>query len=109
MKEENQAGWYALFLSITQNITPSRALLAMEGRRKGLHRFTWEEFVRVYRESEEMLREGQRKYRSTDRCRAYQREYRRQHPVTAEQSLRRAEYLRKYRAAKKQQGIPAGR
>lgn len=101
MKDDNQTGWYALYLSITQNISPAHAMAAMEGKRRDIHRLSWEEFVAVYRESEERLRLAQRKRNSSEKARAYQREYRRRHPMNEEQKKRRTAYLRRYREAKR--------
>jgi hypothetical protein len=101
MKDDNRAGWYALYLSITQNLSPARALSAMEGRKRNFKPLSWEEFITVYRAGEARLREMQRKRNGCEKTRAYQREYRKTHPMSAEQRLKRAEYLRMYRAVKK--------
>jgi len=101
MKDDNQTGWYALYLSITQNVSPAHAMAAMEGKRRDIKRLSWAEFVRVYRENEEKLRLSRRKRNSTENAPRYQREYRRSHPLNAEQHRRRAEYLRQYREAKR--------
>jgi hypothetical protein len=102
MNEDNRVGWYALYLSITQSVSPAKALAAMEGRRRDIRRLSWEEFVKLYRENEEKLRLTQRKRNCSEKTRAYQREYRRAHPLNEEQKKRRAAYLRKYRAIKRQ-------
>jgi len=101
MKDDNQTGWYALYLSITQGITPAHAMAAMEGRRRDIRRLTWEEFVAVYRANEEKLHIAQRKRNSTEKSRRYQREYRKNHPMNEEQRKKRVEYLKKYREAKR--------
>jgi hypothetical protein len=101
MKDDNQTGWYALYLSITQNISPARAMAAMEGKRSDIKRLTWEEFVEIYRENEERLHLAQRRRNSSEKSRAYQRDYRRNHPMNEEQKKRRAAYLRRYREAKR--------
>jgi hypothetical protein len=101
MKDDNRMGWYALYLSITQNISPAHAMAAMEGKRRDIRRLAWDEFVKIYRENEEKLRQAQRKRNSSEKSRAYQREYRRSHPMNEEQKKRRAAYLRRYREAKR--------
>jgi hypothetical protein len=104
MKDDNQTGWYALYLSITQNVSPAHAMAAMEGKRRDIKKLSWADFVRIYRENEEKRRLQQRKRNSTESAKQYQREYRRSHPLNAEQHKRRAEYLRKYREARRKAG-----
>ena len=105
MKDENRTGWYALYLSITQNVSPAHAMAAMEGKRRNISPLTWEEFVRIYRNNEERLRLARRVRNSSEKTRAYQREYRRNHPMNEEQKKKRAAYLRRYRECEKEENI----
>lgn len=99
MNDENRAGWYALYLSITQNITPARSIAIMEGRRNGIRPLSWDQFLTVYREGEAKLRAAQSRHCRSEKVRNYQREYRRIHPLTEAQRASRREYLKAYRAA----------
>ena len=95
---DNRAGWYALYLSITQNISPSRALSIIEGRRVGIRPLSWEQFLAAYRAGEERLAAERLKRSRSEKTRDYQRQYRQLHPLTEEQRARRREYLKAYRA-----------
>jgi hypothetical protein len=109
MKVDNQAGWYALYLSITQNVSPAHAKAALEGKRRDIRRLSWEEFVQVYHENEERLRLIRKSRNNSEKARTYQREYRRNHPMNEEQRIKRRAYLRRYREAKRNQMRIAGK
>ncbi len=99
MDDQNRAGWYALYLSITQNITPARAISTMEGRRRGGRPLSWEQFVAAYHAGEQKIRSQRLRRNRSEKVREYQREYRRSHPLTSEQRERRRQYMKAYRDA----------
>jgi hypothetical protein len=101
MATERCTGWYALYLSITQNLSATQALDVLEGRKKAGRRLTWEQFLAAWRAGEEKLAEQGRRRSSSEKTREYQREYRRSHPLTEEQRQKRREYLRRYRDARR--------
>ena len=75
-KYDDQLGWWALALAITQDLSAAQALGAMQGR-VGVEALTWQELVRRTLEAERTRQERRRRQARTARARAYQREYKR--------------------------------
>jgi hypothetical protein len=78
-KNDEQTGWWALALAITQNLSAGRALSAMNGRGETVRRLGWQEFVAQTIAEEQRRLERRRREGRTERARAYQREYQRQY------------------------------
>lgn len=75
-KNDDQIGWWALALAITQNLSAARALNAMQGRGR-VEPLTWQELVRRTLEAERLRQERRRRQAKSQRAREYQREYKR--------------------------------
>ena len=95
-KYDDQLGWWALALAITQDLSVAQALRAMQGRR-GVEALTWQELARRTLEAERTRQERRRRQARTARARAYQREYKRRRRAAGAGGCSRTLY--EYKAA----------